>query len=243
MSQRALVKISAIMLLCFCGLLPVLHYYANRPGQSAYDLENYERLTRELINLERERDKLESDYQDMRKKLDLLWENSLDQSDLAGQKIIADLNRCRKYAGLTDVTGPGLLVTLNDKADYNPLSDQIESLVHDENIKYLVDLLINCGAQAISVNNLRLVNSSTIYCVGTTIICNNQRMTPPYTIRAIGPQDKMLDALARDPLYTNLTAEPYSIRLEFKREDDIEIRAYETPATIEEDISLLNVVP
>jgi uncharacterized protein YlxW (UPF0749 family) len=48
------------------------------------------------------------------------------------------------------------------------------------------------GAEAIAVNDERIVGSSSIYCVGSTIMVNGTLMSPPFSVVVIGPQNDLL---------------------------------------------------
>jgi len=116
-------------------------------------------------------------------------------------ELMDELKRMQVLAGLTDVTGPGLIVTLNDKPGFDVIRDSADAIVHDSDVRHVLELLKSTGAAALSVNDQRITNASYIFCIGPTILCNMQRLTPPYVIRAIG-QDPQAMALSiqNDPM-------------------------------------------
>ncbi len=114
--------------------------------------------------------------------------------------LLDELNRVKALAGLTVVTGPGVEVTLNDKPGFDVVRDSADALVHDSDVRHVLDLLRASGAAALSVNDQRIVNASYVFCIGPTILCNMQRLTPPYVIRAIGDPQQMADAIRKDPM-------------------------------------------
>ena len=98
--------------------------------------------------------------------------------------------------GNTNVTGPGVTVTLTDgKADSSVL-DTENFIVHAENVLLVVNELKNAGAEAISINGKRIVNSSAISCDGNVIVINGEKISSPIEITAIGFQE-MLSTLDR----------------------------------------------
>lgn len=116
------------------------------------------------------------------------------------QELLAELNRVKMLAGLTAVQGPGIAVTLDDKPGFDVIQDTADALVHDSDVRHVLDLLKASGAAALSVNDQRLVNSSYVFCIGPTILCNMQRLTPPYVIRAIGDPEALQAAILQDPM-------------------------------------------
>lgn len=112
------------------------------------------------------------------------------------------LQQLRVLSGMTEVTGPGLTITLDDNIkEYeaaqskNPGVKPDDYLIHDKHILYIVNELRAGGAEAISVNGQRIVNSSDIRCVGPLILVNTTRLGPPYIIKAIGDPDSLARVL------------------------------------------------
>jgi uncharacterized protein YlxW (UPF0749 family) len=58
--------------------------------------------------------------------------------------------------------------------------------VHEYQIRDIANSLWQAGAVGISVNGERFVNSTSVYCVGSTILINDTRTSPPYHIQAVG---------------------------------------------------------
>ncbi len=232
------IKLVVFLVFFIIGIIFSRHYMISKADTEKIDIAQYNQMQEELKALETERENLDQEYQKLSDKLDIFWSESLEEENV-DTAILEEFELMKKLAGLTDVSGEGIIVSINDKENYDPLKDQLASLIHDGNIKYVVDLFINNGAQAVSVNDLRIVNSSYIFCVGTTILCNNQRMTPPYIIKAIGPVEQMLNAVEKDAVLTKLRNEPFFIRLQAAQTDHLIIHGYETPTKIQEDINLL----
>ena len=121
-------------------------------------------------------------------------------SDSARVKVLAkQLAQAQFLAGLTDVKGPGVLVTMDDsKLPYPkdmPPGLTPQNIIHDNDIGQVVNELKAAGAEAISVNDQRLVAVSPIRCAGPTIFINNTPQTPPYVIKAIGDPKILITAL------------------------------------------------
>jgi hypothetical protein len=106
-------------------------------------------------------------------------------------------DQARLLAGLTAVQGPGVIVTLKDgKHRANaPVAAILGTMIHDTDINQVVNELKAAGAEAIAVNDQRLVATSPIRCAGPTVLVNNVPQPPPYVIRAIGSAATMQAAL------------------------------------------------
>jgi uncharacterized protein YlxW (UPF0749 family) len=67
-------------------------------------------------------------------------------------------------------------------------------LIHYSDVRAVVNMLWAAGAEAVAVNDERIIATTGLSCVGTTILCNTRRMAPPYRVVAIGNQDTMMAA-------------------------------------------------
>ncbi|MBR7163533.1 MAG: DUF881 domain-containing protein [Clostridia bacterium] len=108
------------------------------------------------------------------------------------------LKRAELMAGFVDVKGPGITITLSDmdnrKAQGNLLSSN-DTLIHDEDLRRVINELCAAGAEAICVNDSRIISTSAIRCVGPTILVNDTKMAPPYVIKAIGKTNQLEAAM------------------------------------------------
>ncbi len=129
-------------------------------------------------------------------------------------------------SGMTDVSGSGISLTLDDKLNYDPLTDPIEAVIHDSTVNYILNLLWTAGARAVSFNGIRLTAVSEISCVGPTILCYGIRQMPPYVIKAIGPQEAMKSALETDSYLVHLTQSKIGIRLAATHEDELVLSSF-----------------
>lgn len=100
-----------------------------------------------------------------------------------------------RAAGLTEVSGPGLQVVLNDsplRGEEVPEGFGANDLViHQEQIQSVVNALWAGGAEGVQLMDQRLVSTSAVRCVGNTLILQGRVYSPPFTIRAVGPADDM----------------------------------------------------
>jgi uncharacterized protein YlxW (UPF0749 family) len=140
--------------------------------------------------------------------------------------LAADLDRTRMLAGLTPVRGPGVVVTVADSPrPLRPGEDPNLVLIHYSDVRAVVGTLWAAGAEAVAVNDERLVGTSGISCVGTTILCNVRRLAPPYRIAAIGDPRALVGALdARGGVLEQLRAFDFPVLVTVSH--DLHIPAY-----------------
>jgi len=99
----------------------------------------------------------------------------------------AELAQTNMLVGKTEVTGEGVIINLIDNGDR-----QIE----DIDLLNLINELRLAGAEAISINDKRIVNMTEIVMVNDTILVNEERVTSPYIVKAIGNQTYLSSALS-----------------------------------------------
>lgn len=102
-----------------------------------------------------------------------------------------EINRNNMILGLTDVEGPGLVITAKDGTPTGAMDNMSLFLIHDADLREIVSELWNAGAQAISINDQRIVSSTCIMCAGNIISINNEKVNSPFVIKAIGNQESL----------------------------------------------------
>lgn len=90
-------------------------------------------------------------------------------------------------AGTTALKGKAVVVRLAD-SDKKPTDpDQADAYrIHDADLQLVVNALFAAGAEAVAVNDSRLVATTPIRAAGDTIVVNFRPLSPPYTVSAIG---------------------------------------------------------
>lgn len=137
------------------------------------------------------------------------------------------LNENKKKLGHTKIAGKGIVIKLKDGSDNkNTMKQDISQLiVHDSDIISIVNILRNAGAEAISVNDQRIVTTTPISCIGTVIKINEEKVGSPYIISAIGNQEYLESALTMPGGIIELL-EQYGIDISVEKVNNIEIPAY-----------------
>ncbi len=140
---------------------------------------------------------------------------------------IGPLRQAELLAGMTDVTGPGVVVTLDDmQQSAIPENDDPNTyVVHDSDLLLVLNQLRDAGAEAISINEERILATSEVRCAGNVVSVNNNRISAPFVIKAIGDPEKLSAGLQmRNGVIDQLAVNGIVTKLEPKTE--IEIGAY-----------------
>lgn len=134
--------------------------------------ENYEKAKEELVDVQGKIDEYKKNEESEEETIKLL------------EKDLEDTNM---KIGLTNVQGEGITITLSDTSD---------GTVGYEDLLWLVNELILAGAEAISINDQRIVAMSDIVNPSNFIQINSERVASPFEIKAIGDTKHLESALS-----------------------------------------------
>ena len=144
-------------------------------------------LRTELASWKAKYDEIAIKLQDTEDKISN-YRNDIKNNEKNSELLEQELIETEKYLGYTELKGEGIIVKLDD-TDYK----QVES----SDILSLVNELRLAGAEAISINEERVVSTTEIVNVDTRfIIVNGKRIVAPYEIKAIGDKKYLESAIS-----------------------------------------------
>lgn len=143
--------------------------------------------------LQNEQNTLKVQLADLRAELDQIQANASTQSG-AAKELQTRIDELKAAAGLKERSGDGVVITLDDARGATAAKDIEKSICHNTDLTDIVNQAWRGGAAAIAINDERIVGSSSIYCVGSTIMVNGTLMSPPFSVVVIGPQNELLAA-------------------------------------------------
>lgn len=107
--------------------------------------------------------------------------DSMRAAQANGTSLDARVSAAQLAAGAVPVSGPGVMVTVDDAADGSD-----EGRVGDQDLRQLINGLWQAGAEAISVNGHRITTRTAVRSAGSAITVDYVSLTRPYRINAIG---------------------------------------------------------
>lgn len=178
----------ALTLVCILlGVILSWQFRSINDNQKMSGLENkrVEDLKTELLQEKKAREELEKRNQELAN-TNSKFENAKTDEDQYTATLKEQLKTAKILAGMVDVKGKGIVVTLNTKGMI---------YVDDTNVLDLINELRASDARAISVNDERIVAMSEVREAGKYIMVNSKRLSAPYVVKAIGDQDKLVSSL------------------------------------------------
>jgi uncharacterized protein YlxW (UPF0749 family) len=183
-------KTLSITLICMLlGLTLAWQYQSVRNNQQVETLQQ-KREDELIAQLLREKENTEN----LRKKYDELsnenrkYENSFGDLNDSTKRLQESLDKVRMITGLTSVKGKGVVVTFSKE-------DADSGLIRDENILDVLNELRASDAQAIAINDERIVAMSEVRIAGSYIVVNGKQMVAPFVIKVIADPSNVENAL------------------------------------------------
>lgn len=213
------IYVSIITVSLILGLLISFQFRSSSSIAGGIPAERYQELTIEKKQVETDLTNLEEEVGDLTAKIE---EARKGRTEAAGV-LESELDKIKLYAGLTPVAGPGVEIVMknNDASQggtgyYN---------IRDEDLLRVINDLHGAGAEAISINDQRIIATSEIRQAGNHINVNLIRLSPPYSIKAIGNPGTLKSSLEiKGGLVEFLAAN--GIIVEIQQSDNVQAPAY-----------------
>lgn len=172
------------MVAVFVGLMIAMQFRTNSSVEQAVPIDRMQELTIEKKQVERDLEQLREESLDLKFKL----EEAGKSHTAATGALESELFKNKLYGGLIPVAGQGVEVLLdNQEGSYYTIKD-------DDLLKVLNDLR-GAGAEAIAINDQRILATSEVRLAGSHINVNLARLSPPYKVVAIGPSGTLKSSL------------------------------------------------
>lgn len=200
----------SITLVCIIlGIMMAVQFRATENIRSTLPYQRAEDLTQRLKQVEKERDELTEQLQGLK-------QSSGGTTTEAIQMV----------AGLVPLHGAGVIITVDDtKPAPSPGKNPDLFLIRDEDILKIFNELRASGAEAIAINNQRLIASSEVRTAGPFLSVNNMNLSAPYEIKAIGDPATLETALKiRGGVIETLQF--WGIQISVKQSNSVELPAH-----------------
>ena len=159
-------------------------------------------------------------------------ENARTQASAASEidnSVKDQIKKNSQLLGLTEVKGSGIIIKLDDNREVNAedVIDISSYVVHDGDLLHIVNELFNAGADAISINGKRIVQTTAIMCDGNIIRINYEIVGVPIEIKAIGyPERLYYNVAVRQGGYLKLMARD-GVVVDIEKAENLTIPKYE----------------
>jgi uncharacterized protein YlxW (UPF0749 family) len=143
-------------------------------------------------------------------------------------------------AALVPLTGPGVVITLDDaggRPDGSlPVNARPDDLViHQSDVQAVVNAVWAAAADAVAVMDQRLIATSAVRCVGNTLLLQGRTYSPPFAITAIGDAGAIRAQLAASPQVALLqqAVDAFGLTFEVRERPVVSVPAYDGPLDLQ----------
>lgn len=218
------------------GLLLVVSAQTLRQPRDAVAAQKAD-LVSQITSQQKGADALQSQDATLRAQIAALQADALQGE--ARADLTARLQAAQVSAGALAVTGPGVVLTIDDApnaaggaddGDPRNQGDQDMGTVIARDLQLVVNGLWKAGAEAISVNGQRIGATSAIRFAGDAILVDYRPLARPYVVTAVGGEDLEKDFTATDGgIYVQGLADSYGVRYSHTRKDEVTCPASTLP--------------
>jgi len=220
MNKKSISLVLGLMCLVLTFGIAIQVKTVNKTGTTVSTNSQENELRDAVLKAKEKYDNLYDELERMETQLETERTNSTQNNEELTQ-LENTIKEGNKILGLSEVTGEGIIITVNDNQKIslnNWLADPNQLIVHDTDLINIVNELKNAGAEAISINNQRIVAISAIECDGNVIKINGEKIAAPFEIKAIGLPE-LLMSVARFGGYVDYLEEYRFLDVKVEKSD------------------------
>lgn len=199
------------------------------------DLEDYSFVSVKTLNdtqglISKEKEEISNIKQLIISKEEKLqeYERALEEEGSIKDVLRNEIDTMKLVSGFVDVEGPGIIIKLSDsERELYEGEDPNDLIIHDGDVLTILNDLKIAGAEVISINGQRLLNTSEIKCTGPTITINNYTYGQPFIFKAIGNPETLDAAIKAPGSYGWKLKEVYDLVIESYTSDRVRISKYQ----------------
>lgn len=176
-------------------------------------------LQTELASWKAKYEEVKTKYEETKKTLKKYKEEST-SDEKAKENLEEELEKLQMILGNTDVQGKGIIITLKEGENAN-------EIINSDDLLILVNNLRDAGAEALSINDQRIINSTDFAFIRESFVkINGKRIVSPYVIKAIGNPDYLKSALIGTGGYQE-SLEALGQEVSIEEKNKVEIKKYD----------------
>lgn len=188
-------QLTVALVCCILGFMLTYQFkLVNQQGTSSSQVNNAD-ITVQIEQLTKQKQELAEKVNSLQSKISEYEKNAVDKNDL-NKALYDELNTDRMMVGSLPIKGEGITFYINPVGSF--LNTNPDQPVTGEDLTYTLNYLFSVGAEAVSVNDIRVVartgikaSSGGLIKIGTDYVSSYKQII----IRAIGDKNKMYGAL------------------------------------------------
>ena len=235
-SKENIVMSITVGIACFALMLVMFMQFKVVKQTDLTSIENMreEELRTELSEYRKKYSEIQEKYEETMNKI-AEYQTEKESDEKTAKLLQSELDELSTYLGLTDVQGEGITIILTDnggKELNDSRSKEIITSISSLDLLRVIRDLFAAGAEAVSINDQRIIGTSDIFLIGSSntpfIQVNSQRITSPYIIKAIGDKSYLESAVnIKSSMVQVLKEEGHSVEIQTSGNNkQVVIKAY-----------------
>jgi uncharacterized protein YlxW (UPF0749 family) len=211
----------ALTIVCIIlGLIVALQFKSTYYNQqvAAYAKQSVDELMNDIYNKDKEIKDLSTRNSELEKR-----NKEYEDGRNVEESLKKELDRARMIAGLVDVKGQGVIIKI-DNSEFGE--------VQEDNILDVLNELRASNAQAISVNNERIIATSEVRTAGRYIMVNGSQLQAPFEIKVIANADTMEHTLKMIGGVEERLKNQYFLNVTIEKSDNVTILKVRDDGTV-----------
>ncbi|MDF2504014.1 DUF881 domain-containing protein [Clostridium sp.] len=224
-------QIVVALVCCILGFMLAYQFRIISLQESNISLQgDSSQITGQVEQLKNEKDDLNKKINELQTKLKQYQDAAVTKSG-ADKQMLKELDNLNALTGNVDVSGPGIIITITPRNNtiFSSDIDSMRNVITDAALINIVNDLRFAGAEAISINDIRVTSYTGIKTSGgvSNIFIGSSDVISPYKeiiIKAIGDKDKLNSGMVFPGVLdnSNIPSSSYTVASP-KKSDNIKI--------------------
>jgi uncharacterized protein YlxW (UPF0749 family) len=184
-------------------------------------------------------DRQEEQAEALQRQVDRLTEQAASRNtDVAAARSAASAGELS--AALVPLTGPGVVITLDDAPSRPDGSLPVDArpddlVIHQSDVQAVVNAVWAAAADGVAIMDERLIATSAVRCVGNTLLLQGRTYSPPFVVTAIADASAVraqLDASPQVAVFQH-AVEDFGLTFAVRERESVDLPAYDGPLDLE----------
>lgn len=217
-------KIKRIVLVIIYLLIGVFLGLYLKTGKEFFEplsINKMKETSTKIKNLKAEIKSINEELEKQDKKLETLEKLVKNDSEflkfLKDEKVFYEM-----ISGDVDLEGAGIVLTITEESVDRPVKRT--DVIHDSDLLRIINDLRTSGAEAISINDLRVYSRTGVKCNGPVVRLNGRTKGAPFIIKAIGNSDKLYSAIKSPGTFASILETINPIKLEIEQKEKVLVK-------------------
>lgn len=203
---------------CFALMLVIFMQYKVVKQTDLTSIENMREseLQSELADWRKKYEEITERYDEVKEKI-AEYQQEKESDEATAELLQKELEQLTLALGTTDISGEGIIITVTDNNGQRSADDEEIEKISESDILQIIKELFKAGAEAISINDNRIVAMTDVFALGSSsyLQVDSQRISSPYVIKAIGNKAYLESAVYnKDGILNDLKNSGHSVELQ-----------------------------